>query len=204
MRGLGTLLNVATVLAGSSIGVLIGDRLPLRTRDVVTDGVGLVALMVAVLDGASVLDPSLRQAVGSSAPVLIVLGAILLGGIAGSALRIEDRLNGAGAVLQRRLTRSGRAGRAAPVRDVVPEGGLAEGLVEGTVEGAVEGAVGGTVDGGGGWTVDGVGDSGDAATGPASAARGGRAAGRGLAERERYIEGFVTASLVFCVGPLTI
>nr|MDA8322266.1 DUF554 family protein [Actinomycetota bacterium] len=71
MRGLGTLINVLAVLAGSSIGVLIGDRLPHRTRDVVTDGVALVALMVAVLDGASVLDPALRRAVGSSAPVLI-------------------------------------------------------------------------------------------------------------------------------------
>ena len=160
MRGLGTLINVLAVLAGSSIGVLIGDRLPRRTRDVVTDGVALVALMVAVLDGASVLDPALRRAVGSSAPVLIVLGAILIGGISGSLLRIEDRLNAVGGVLQRRLARP------RPVSDVVPDGGLAEGVVEGTLAGA----------------------------GPAGAD----------AERARFIEGFVTASLVFCVGPLTI
>ena len=153
MPGLGTLINVAAVLLGSSIGVGVGDRLPRRTRDVVTDGVALVTLMVAVLDGASVLSPALTSAVGSSAPVLIVLGSILTGGMAGSLLRIEDRLNGAGALLQRKLSRS------AGVRDVVPEGGLAEGVVEGVVTGA---------------------------------------------ERERFIEGFVTASLVFCVGPLTI
>lgn len=156
MRGLGTLINVAAVLAGSSVGVLVGDRLPHRTRDVVTDGVALVTLMVAVLDGAAVLDPALRRAVGSSAPVLIVLGAILIGGITGSLLRIEDRLNGTGAWLQRRLSRPSPA----PVGDVVPDGGLAEGVVEGTIE------------------------AGD--------------------DRARFIEGFVTASLVFCVGPLTI
>ncbi len=164
MRGVGTLLNVATVLAGASIGVLVGDRLPRRTRDVVTDGVGLVVLMVAVLDGASVLDPALRRAVGTSAPVLIVLGSILLGGIAGSLLRIEDRLNGVGALLQRRLTRAGRA----QVSDVVEDGGVAEGVVEGVI----------TQDAGR----------------PASA----------MSERERFIQGFVTASLVYCVGPLTI
>jgi len=177
MRGLGTLLNVVTVLAGASIGVLIGDRLPHRTRDVVTDGVGLVTLMVAVLDGASVLDPALRRAVGASAPILIVLGAILLGGITGSLLKIEQRLNGAGAVLQRRLSRAGPA----PAQDVVPDGGIAEGIVAGVVDDAV----------------------GPAAAAEGTAADGTEAAG-GSSERERFIEGFVTASLVYCVGPLTI
>ncbi|MHB1593501.1 MAG: DUF554 domain-containing protein [Streptosporangiaceae bacterium] len=169
MRGLGTLINVLAVLAGSSVGVLIGDRLPMRTRDVVTDGVALVALMVAVLDGASVLDPALHRAVGSSAPVLIVLGAILIGGITGSLLRIEDRLNAIGGMLQRRLARP-RA-----VSDVVPDGGLAEGVVEGVVEGTL-----------------------------ASTELAGAELAGADAERARFIEGFVTASLVFCVGPLTI
>ena len=118
MPGLGTLLNVATVLAGSAIGVFVGERLPQRVRDLVTDGIGLVTLMVAVLDGASVLDPSLRRAVGQAAPVLIVLGSILLGGISGSLLRIEGRLDALGAVLQRKLSRTrapGPAAGAAPV-----------------------------------------------------------------------------------------
>jgi uncharacterized membrane protein YqgA involved in biofilm formation len=35
VRGTGTLLNVATILLGSGIGVLLGNRLPQRTRDVV-------------------------------------------------------------------------------------------------------------------------------------------------------------------------
>lgn len=175
MPGLGTAINIVTVLAGSSIGVGIGDRLPQRTRDVVTDGVGLVTLLVAALDGASVLDPALRAEVGSSAPVLIVLGAILLGGIAGSLLRIEDRLNGAGALLQRRLTRAGRAEARGPAADGVANGGGANG------SGANSGGA----------------NSGGAA---GTAVRG----QSGQSERERFIEGFVTASLVFCVGPLTI
>ena len=35
--GSGTAVNVVTVLVGSSIGVLAGNRLPDRTRDLVTD-----------------------------------------------------------------------------------------------------------------------------------------------------------------------
>ena len=87
LRGAGTLLNVLTVLVGSAIGVLLGNRLPERTRDVVTDGLGLVTLLVAATSAATVLDPDLSDAVGTSAPVLIVLGSVLIGGIIGSLLR---------------------------------------------------------------------------------------------------------------------
>jgi len=131
--GAGTALNVATILLGSAIGVAVGHRLPQRTRDVVTDGLGLVTLLVAGLNAASVLDPSLREALGTGGPVLVVLGALVVGGVAGSLLRIESRLEGLGALMQRRLA--------------------------------------------------GGGDS---------------------ASRRRFVEGFVTASLVYVVGPLAI
>ncbi|MDP9398979.1 MAG: DUF554 domain-containing protein [Actinomycetota bacterium] len=137
--GTGTVLNVLAILLGASLGVLVGHRLPDRTRLVVTDGLGLVTLLLAGLNAASVLDPALGAAVGASAPLLVVLGAVLLGGIAGSLLRIEERLEDLGNALQGRL-----AGRAAAA--------------------------------------------------PAA----------GAAERQRFLEGFVTASLVYCVGPLAI
>ena len=103
--GFGTLLNVVAVLVGASLGVLVGHRLPIRTRDVVTDALGLVTLLVAALSAAAVVGPDFVDLVGDSATVLIVLGALLIGGIVGSLLRIEARLEGLGAVLQRRFTR---------------------------------------------------------------------------------------------------
>lgn len=131
--GLGTAVNVLTVLLGALLGRLLGDRLPARTRELVTDALGLVTLLIAAMSAAAVTDPALVARVGSSAPLLIVLGAVVLGGILGSALRLEQRLEQLGAWLQRRLTRS-------------------------------------------------------------SASAG----------RDRFVEGFVIASLVFCTGPLTI
>jgi uncharacterized protein len=133
--GAGTALNVAAVLVGASIGVLLGNRLPDRTRDAVTDGLGLVVLLVAATSAAAVVDHELTDAVGSSAPVLIVLAAVLVGGIAGSLLRIEQRLEGVGDAIRRHI----------PLRE-----------------------------------------------------------GRSEEGRRRFVEGFVDASLVFCVGPLTI
>lgn len=132
--GAGTVLNVLAVVAGALAGMAVGGRLPQPTRDVVTDCLGLVTLLMAALSAADVLSPDLAAAVGSSAPVLIILGSLLVGSILGSLLGIERRL--------------------------------------GTLAGAVQHRLGG-------------GDTDHEA-------------------RQRFIEGWLTASLLFCVGPLTI
>jgi Protein of unknown function (DUF554) len=41
VRGAGTLINIAAVLAGSAAGVLIGTRLPDRVRITVIQGLGV-------------------------------------------------------------------------------------------------------------------------------------------------------------------
>lgn len=112
--GAGTLVNVATVLLGSGLGVLLGNRLPTRTRELVTDALGLVTLLIAATSAMEVLSPDLSDAVGSSAPMLVVLGAMLVGGIVGSTLRLEQRVEQLGAWLQRRLGGASGPGDAAP------------------------------------------------------------------------------------------
>lgn len=144
MIGSGTLVNVLTVLVGSGLGLALGARLPERVRRVVTDGLGLVTLLVAATAAADVLDPALADAVGGGGAMLIVLGAVLLGGIVGAALDLDERLVALGRLVERRLGR--RAAARAPV--------------------------------------DGNGE--DAPT------------------SERFVAGFVAASLVFCTGPLTV
>jgi len=103
--GLGTAVNVATVLVGSTIGVLLGNRLPVRTRDVVTDALGLVTLLIAGTSAMAVLDDDLSDRVGDGAPTLVVLGSLLIGGIVGSLLRLESRVEAFGGWLQGRLSR---------------------------------------------------------------------------------------------------
>lgn len=115
--GFGTLVNASTVLLGTLVGTSVGHRLPERTRTVVTDGLGLVTLLIAGTSAAAVGDEVLSDAVGSAAPMLIVLGSVLLGGIVGSLLRLEDRIESLGATLQRvavrRAARTGDADEAA-------------------------------------------------------------------------------------------
>lgn len=141
--GLGTAVNVATIIAGSSLGLLVGRRLTDRVRSVVTVSLGLVTLVIAAQSVVAITDPQLATAVGSQAPLLILLGALTLGGMIGAGLRLEDRLGNLGAFLRKTLTRA----RSAPAGDRTS-------------------------------------DASDTS--------------------QRFIDGFVTASLVFCVGPLAI
>jgi uncharacterized membrane protein YqgA involved in biofilm formation len=106
-RGAGTLLNMGTILVGSGLGVLLRGRLPERTRVTVTDALGLVTLVIGGLNVAAVGDREFRGAVGQGGTLLVVLGALLVGGIVGSLLNLEARLEGTGAWLQRRLAREG-------------------------------------------------------------------------------------------------
>ena len=176
--GLGTVVNVVAVLLGSGLGLLLGHRLPRRTRETVTDGLGLVTLLIGALSAAEVGSTELSAAVGTSAPVLIVLGAVLLGGIAGSLVDVERRLEDLGGWLRARLGTRGDDADAS-------RAGVGAAVTTGT----------GTT---------GTGTTGTGTTGTGTTGTGTTATGTAGGGRERFIEGFVTASLVFCVGPLTI
>lgn len=162
--GAGTLLNVVAVVCGSVCGMAFGARLPQRVHDVVTDALGLVTLLMAGLSAVAVTSPALRDAVGQGVPILLVLGALLLGGVGGSLLRIEARLEGLAGWLQRRLS-----GRVAASRSPGAERAAADGSPPGVADGHPAGET-------------------TAAASP----------------QERFVQGWTSASLLFCVGPLTV
>ena len=101
--GIGTLINVITIIGGASIGVLIGNRMKIATRDLLTDVLGLVTFLGA----ASALIPLWSSRYIDSLPsgwaLLVVLGSLLIGGLIGSALNLENRLDGLGEKLRQRF-----------------------------------------------------------------------------------------------------
>ncbi len=101
MKGLGTLINVVTVLAGSGLGLWLGSRLPARTREVLTGGLGVVTLLIGL---------DMARATGN---ILIVLGSVLAGGLVGTALDLDGRLEAMGRTVERALLRASRGTRPA-------------------------------------------------------------------------------------------
>jgi hypothetical protein len=124
---LGTLINIASVFVGSTIGILSGQRFPERVRQTVIASLGVFTMAV----GVSLFIDSMGV---DGENVLVPLISLLVGGILGEWWRIERRLKSLGAWLEARF-----------------------------------------------------------------------AAGEGEAVGEnRFVRGFLSASLLFCVGPMTI
>ncbi|HEV7887644.1 MAG TPA: DUF554 domain-containing protein [Acidimicrobiales bacterium] len=94
MRGLGTAVNVATVLVGTAVGILAGHRLPERIRTTLLQGAALVVIVLGVDDAAK------------SRNIVFPLAALVLGGALGEAVDIEARLERLGERLRRRFDRA--------------------------------------------------------------------------------------------------
>jgi len=108
--GLGTVANVVTVAVGSVIGLLFGSRIPERTRQLITATLGLVTLVLGISSAGSIGSTALAGVVGKGG-LLVVIGALLVGGLIGSALRIEQRLEGAADWLRSKIADDEDSGR---------------------------------------------------------------------------------------------
>ena len=89
----GTLINVATVIAGGTLGALLGEKLPPRIRQIVMQGVGLVTLAVGM-----------SMAITTD-NFLLVLLSVVIGGILGEWWRLEERLDRTAKWLEAKATR---------------------------------------------------------------------------------------------------
>ncbi len=117
----GTIINVASILIGSTLGIIFGARLSDRLKSTVTAGLGLFTLSI----GISIFLESEES--------LIVLGGLLIGAVLGEWWGIEEKLESIGISLEARFGSKNNS-----------------------------------------------------------------------AESDRFIRGFMTASLLFCIGPLAI
>lgn len=136
----GTIVNAATVLVGSLLGLSVAARLPERFRLIVLQSLGLVTVTLgidaAVLRFAAIVQefqPLMRTGQTYGARLaMVMIASLLIGVILGTALRLHERIEALG-----------------------------------------------------GWIH-------------------GRFSGGTAPDAHRFAEGFLTASVIFCVGPLTL
>jgi len=103
----GTLLNVVTVLIGTTVGLLLGARMPTRMQGSLTTGLGLYTLVLGVSMAIRIFtDPG-----ADAGDNLAVLTALLSGVAIGELLRLHDRLEQLGGWFQDRLSRGDRPSR---------------------------------------------------------------------------------------------
>jgi len=119
MRGLGTLINTTTILAGGSIGYFFGHRIKDSIKTIVVQIIGLATIVMGI---SNVMDTH---------NLVFPLVGMVIGSIVGELLKIEERLEGLGTWLKNKFAK----------------------------------------------------DKGEEST---------------------FVKGFVTATLLFCIGPLTI
>ncbi len=92
---IGTLINVAAILVGAALGLVLRRGMKPRVSQTVMQGVGLSVVLIG-LSGALETENT-----------LLVILSMVLGGVAGSLLDIQARMDRLGQWAQRRLSRGG-------------------------------------------------------------------------------------------------
>lgn len=96
----GTLVNTATVIAGSLIGMLLGNILPERLRDTVMKGLGLCTLFIGI-----------TGMFGSENPLITII-SITVGAIIGELLDLDGHLTRFAGWLEGRFRKKNNGGKA--------------------------------------------------------------------------------------------
>jgi uncharacterized membrane protein YqgA involved in biofilm formation len=101
--GVGTLVNVVAILIGSSIGIAAGSRITKKSQSLITDVLGLITALGAASALSPLWSPIFESSLPKGSALLVILAAMLLGGLIGSALSLENRLDAFGENLRRRF-----------------------------------------------------------------------------------------------------
>lgn len=104
---LGTVANTVSILIGGSIGSGLGNSLSKRYSDILLNAISVSVILLG-----------LKSAIKTE-NVLLVIGCMALGSIIGEYLRIEDRINNIGNIIQNKFLKK--------------HGNIAEGFITATL-----------------------------------------------------------------------
>ncbi len=104
--GLGTLIKVIAIVIGSALGIGAGSRLTKKSQGLITDILGLITLLGAASALIPLWSSSFIDSLPKGSTLLVILGAMLVGGLIGSALSLETRLDKFGETLRQKFKAS--------------------------------------------------------------------------------------------------
>jgi len=88
---IGTIVNVVAIIIGSILGFLVKGRLPERFQNIVIQGISLAVLIIGL---------QMALSVENTTGTLVVIFSLVIGGIIGEMLEIENRLESLGEIIQ--------------------------------------------------------------------------------------------------------
>ncbi|VEP14345.1 conserved membrane hypothetical protein [Hyella patelloides LEGE 07179] len=99
----GTWINVFTVAVGTTLGLTLKNRLTQKMQLIITQGIGLITVWI----GLSMANTMSQVKAGNLEGVILGLLAMVIGGIIGEWLEIEERLTALGNYLKKRFRGQG-------------------------------------------------------------------------------------------------
>lgn len=90
---LGTIVNSIAIIVGGTIGTLLKVGIPERFKNIVMQGVALSVMIIGISSGLQFNN------------LMVVIVSLVIGGIIGEALNIEEYLNKFGDTLQKKLSK---------------------------------------------------------------------------------------------------
>jgi uncharacterized membrane protein YqgA involved in biofilm formation len=88
---IGTLVNAAAIIAGSSIGMIFRKNLPKKYETIYFQAVGLFTLLLGI-----------QMALGLSSP-LLVLFSLILGGFTGVKIKLDEKIDRLGEIIKTKI-----------------------------------------------------------------------------------------------------
>jgi uncharacterized membrane protein YqgA involved in biofilm formation len=98
MRGIGTVINVFTIVGGTLLGLIVGRYISERIRLTVEQAVGMTTLVLGIATAAKTDN------------IVFPLVSVVLGGIIGESLRVEDRFESLGNWVRRKVEVKSQSG----------------------------------------------------------------------------------------------
>ncbi|MGD1920389.1 MAG: DUF554 domain-containing protein [Pleurocapsa sp.] len=100
----GTWINIFAVFVGTGLGLLFKDRLSSKVQTIITQGVGLLTIWI----GLSMANSMGQVTAGGINGAVLGLLAIVVGGVTGEWLQIEEKLTSLGDWLKKKFRGQGR------------------------------------------------------------------------------------------------
>lgn len=109
MPGLGTIINMACIVAGGLLGLLFGSRIPQRVRETLISASGVSVLFLGIA-GAMEKMLTANGAILTSGGTMLIVLSLALGGLLGSLLDLDGRMERLGVWLRRKTGNEGDGG----------------------------------------------------------------------------------------------